>query len=107
MQGTVQPQMPRTATLCQHQKKQGAQVPCFSLSGMQRFPLDRPMFLKTLRSFIVPVGMTLAVGLVLSGCGRKGDIDPPSTPREQRNIRSTDDKVQPTPERPFILDKLL
>ncbi|KQO80099.1 hypothetical protein [Rhizobium sp. Leaf262] len=65
------------------------------------------MLSKTLRNFVVPVCMTLAVGIVLSGCGRKGDIDPPSTPKEQRNIRATDGKVQATPERPFILDKLL
>ncbi|MBB3948181.1 putative small lipoprotein YifL [Rhizobium skierniewicense] len=94
-------------TLRRHHKKQGAQAPCFSLSGMQRFPLDRPMLSKTLRNFIVPVVVTLAVGLAVSGCGRKGDIDPPSTPKEQRNLRSTEGKVQPTPERPFILDKLL
>ncbi len=65
------------------------------------------MLSKTLRTLIVPVGVTLAVSLALAGCGRKGDIDPPSTPTEQRNIRSSKAKVQPTPERPFILDKLL
>ncbi|KXG84833.1 LPS translocon maturation chaperone LptM [Agrobacterium bohemicum] len=65
------------------------------------------MLSKTVRNFIVPIGVTLAVSLALSSCGRKGDIDPPSTPKEQRNLRSTDGKVQPTPERPFILDKLL
>ncbi len=66
------------------------------------------MLSKTLRNFIVPLGVTLAVSLALSGCGRKGDIDPPSTPKEQRNIRSTSDKATATtPERPFILDKLL
>ncbi|UHS59051.1 LPS translocon maturation chaperone LptM [Agrobacterium vaccinii] len=65
------------------------------------------MFSKTLRNFIVPLGVTLAVSLALSGCGRKGDIDKPSTPKEERNLRSTDGKVETTPERPFILDKLL
>lgn len=67
------------------------------------------MILKTLRSFIVPLGMTIAVSVVLSGCGRKGDIDPPSTPMEQRNKRAADGKEKKavTPERPFILDKLL
>ena len=64
---------------------------------------------KTLRSFIVPLGMTIAVSVALSGCGRKGDIDPPSTPMEQRNKRAADGKEKKavTPERPFILDKLL
>ena len=67
------------------------------------------MILKTLRSFIVPLGITVAVSVALSGCGRKGDIDPPSTPMEQRNKRAADGKETKavTPERPFILDKLL
>jgi len=46
--------------------------------------------------------------LVLSGCGRKGDLDKPSTPIEQQNIRkdvnAPKEKAQ---EKPFVLDSLL
>jgi predicted small lipoprotein YifL len=50
-----------------------------------------------------------AVSLALSACGRKGDIDPPSTPVEMRNKRAADgsEPKPATAERPFILDKLL
>lgn len=67
------------------------------------------MLSKTARNLIVPIGMTLAVSLVLSGCGRKGDIDPPSTPVEMRNKRAADGtETKPTTaDRPFILDQLL
>lgn len=66
------------------------------------------MLSKTARKLIVPIGMTLAVSLALSACGRKGDIDPPSTPVEMRNKRNADGtETKPaTAERPFILDKL-
>jgi predicted small lipoprotein YifL len=95
--------------LHQHHKKQGAQAPCFSVSEEQLFPLDRPMLSKTVRSFLLPLGMTLAVSLVVTGCGRKGAIDPPSTPVELRNKRPADGQEvkQVTPERPFVLDPLL
>ncbi|HBT69456.1 MAG TPA: hypothetical protein DEB63_15980 [Agrobacterium sp.] len=98
----------KIALRCDH-KKQGAQAPCFSLSERHIFPLDRLMLSKTARKLIVPIGMTLAVSLVLSACGRKGDIDPPSTPVEMRNKRNADGtETKPaTAERPFILDKLL
>jgi predicted small lipoprotein YifL len=99
-------EQPINLALRYHHKKQGAQAPCFSLSEMQRFPLDGSMLLKTSRSIIIPVSVALAAGLALSSCGRKGDLDAPSTPVEQRNQR-TNGKVETTPERPFILDKLL
>jgi predicted small lipoprotein YifL len=65
------------------------------------------MLVKTLRNLIVPLGMTIAVSLVVSGCGRKGDIDPPSMPAEQKNKRSPEQKAKAAPERPFLLDPLL
>ncbi|CUW94489.1 lipoprotein [Rhizobium pusense] len=67
------------------------------------------MLSKSVRKLIVPIGMTLAVSLALTACGRKGDIDPPSTPVEMRNKRAADgsEPKPATAERPFILDKLL
>lgn len=56
------------------------------------------------------IALTLAVaGVVLAGCGRKGDLDRPSTPVEQQNVRKTGEVRQPQPvaEKPFLLDSLL
>ncbi|KQQ70636.1 MULTISPECIES: lipoprotein [Rhizobium/Agrobacterium group] len=51
------------------------------------------------------------VSLVVAGCGRKGDLDRPSTPVEQQNIRKSskpgDANKEPVAERPFVLDPLL
>ncbi|WP_117196137.1 LPS translocon maturation chaperone LptM [Rhizobium terrae] len=50
-------------------------------------------------------------GVVVAGCGRKGDLDRPSTPVEQQNIRKStkpgERKAEPVAERPFLLDPLL
>ena len=48
-------------------------------------------------------------GLVAVGCGRKGDLDRPSTPVEQQNLRKTGDNRKPEPvsEKRFLLDPLL
>lgn len=47
-------------------------------------------------------------GLVLAGCGRKGDLDRPSTPMEMQNKRKdTNAPKEKAPEKPFILDSLL
>lgn len=47
-------------------------------------------------------------GIAVTGCGRKGELDKPSTPLEQQNHRKSA-KTQPEPvaERPFLLDPLL
>ncbi|MET0746722.1 MAG: lipoprotein [Rhizobium sp.] len=45
------------------------------------------------------------VGIAAAGCGRKGDLDRPSTPVELQNKRNQ--KAAPTPSKPFILDSLL
>ncbi len=47
-------------------------------------------------------------GIAVTGCGRKGSLDKPSTPVEQQNVRKTQaQKNQPVADRPFLLDPLL
>ena len=51
-----------------------------------------------------------AIGLAAAGCGRKGDLDKPSTPVEQ-NLRKTATQNEkhpgPASNRSFLLDPLL
>ncbi|TDK34571.1 hypothetical protein E2F50_17200 [Rhizobium deserti] len=58
----------------------------------------------------ITVVLSLA-GLAAAGCGRKGDLDRPSTPVEQQNIRKStkpgEKKPEPVAERRFFLDPLL
>ena len=65
-----------------------------------------PMSSRPLRPLILSLGLFAAVSLVLSGCGRKGDLDVPSTPVEKLNKRGVDSNP-PVKDRPFILDPLL
>ena len=50
------------------------------------------------------VVIVLAVALVLSGCGRKGELDAPGAPPMKQNDPKAKQKV---PERPFFLDPIL
>lgn len=61
---------------------------------------------RPLRTAALSLGLLIAASAVLSGCGRKGDLDPPSTPVDQLNKRSAN-TTKPVPERPFVLDPLL
>ncbi|MBP1852168.1 LPS translocon maturation chaperone LptM [Rhizobium halophytocola] len=58
-----------------------------------------------MNTFVRMLAVTLAVGTLVAGCGRKGDLDPPNMPTDQQNKLST--KEQKVPDRPFVLDPLL
>ena len=61
------------------------------------------MTLRTLISVTMALGV---IALTATGCGRRGDLDPPSTPIEQQNKRN----YKPSPkveDKRFVLDALL
>lgn len=59
--------------------------------------------LNTFRSLLLPLALLASLGLMLSGCGRKGDLDVPGAPPSAKN-----DKTAPKVEdRPFLLDPIL
>ncbi|MDI7862609.1 lipoprotein [Rhizobiaceae bacterium n13] len=61
---------------------------------------------QTFRHMIRLTAVLVVTGLVAVGCGRKGDLDPPSTPNSMQNKRT--DTTQPqVQERKFFLDPLL
>lgn len=61
---------------------------------------------RPLRTVTLTLGLLVAASLALTGCGRKGDLDLPSTPADKLNKRSyTPSKT--VPDRPFVLDPLL
>lgn len=56
------------------------------------------------RTLFLPLALIAGLGLVLTGCGRKGDLDVPGAPA----VKQTDQKAKPKVEdRPFFLDPLL
>jgi predicted small lipoprotein YifL len=69
--------------------------------------------LASLRTFLAPVIFMACAGLVLSGCGRKGDLDVPGAPptaKTDNSLSSTSTTPKPKPkveDRPFILDPIL
>jgi predicted small lipoprotein YifL len=59
----------------------------------------------SLKRTTLTLSLVLATALALSACGRKGELDPPSTPVDQQNKRGVE--VQKAPDTPFLLDPLL
>ncbi|WP_246701862.1 LPS translocon maturation chaperone LptM [Rhizobium terricola] len=66
------------------------------------------VMVKTLSRATMAAGI-LAAALVLTGCGRKADLDPPNMPAAEQNKLAPGQKAQkPTvADDPFILDPLL
>eukprot|EP01032_Pedospumella_encystans_P004242 gene4242-5021_t len=54
--------------------------------------MDRVM-VNSLKRSTLTLSLVLAASLALSACGRKGDLDPPSTPVDQQNKRGYRDGV--------------
>jgi len=57
------------------------------------------------RSLFLPLAALALTTLVLSGCGRKGDLDVPGTPAAEQNTAKQ--KKEPVEDRKFFLDPLL
>ncbi len=52
--------------------------------------------------------LAAALAVAASGCGRKGELDPPGTPADQINRKASSDDKKAVPEdRHFLLDPLL
>jgi predicted small lipoprotein YifL len=60
-----------------------------------------------LRSLFLSLAILAGLGLVLSGCGRKGDLDVPGAPPVKQSGPNAKDKKEKVPERPFFLDPIL
>jgi predicted small lipoprotein YifL len=70
--------------------------------------------LTTLRSHIMPLTVVVALGLVLAGCGRKGNLEVPGAKpvaKADSNLGSdSTSTTKPKPkveDQPFILDPIL
>lgn len=66
--------------------------------------MDRVM-VNSLKRTTLTLSLLLAASLALSACGRKGDLDLPSTPVDQQNKRES--KMPAVADKPFLLDPLL
>lgn len=61
---------------------------------------------KTLKRMLIATGFVAGGLVLLAGCGRKADLDPPSMPAEQQNQQSAPTPTT-VPDQPFALDPLL
>lgn len=54
------------------------------------------------RTLFLPLLLLAGIGMAVSGCGRKGDLDVPGAPTQSKN-----DPKPKVEDRPFVLDPLL
>ncbi|BCH58046.1 LPS translocon maturation chaperone LptM [Agrobacterium vitis] len=58
------------------------------------------------RRLMISAALLGAASIVVTGCGRKGDLDKPSTPVAQQNKADAPTQTK-APEKKFFLDPLL
>jgi predicted small lipoprotein YifL len=69
---------------------------------------DKGMRMSILRNIARTTIVLCIAGIAITGCGRKGELDKPSTPVEQQNQRkSAKTQAAPVADTPFLLDPLL
>jgi predicted small lipoprotein YifL len=73
---------------------------------LQTFRYEAPM--QTSLTYLIRLTVVFAVvGLAVAGCGRKGDLDPPSAMATREGDVSKPTKQPGAVDRPFLLDPLL
>jgi predicted small lipoprotein YifL len=75
---------------------------------IHRMPASQEDPMQTSLPHLIRVTVVFAViGLAVAGCGRKGDLDPPSVKATKEGDISKPTKQPGTVDKPFILDPLL
>jgi predicted small lipoprotein YifL len=75
---------------------------------VQQRRIPKRISMQTSLSHLIRLTAVLAViGLAVAGCGRKGDLDPPSVATTKEGDVSKPTKQPGTADKPFLLDPLL
>jgi len=72
-----------------------------------QMPHKRISMQKSLPHLIRLTAALAVIGLAVAGCGRKGDLDPPSAAATKEGDVSKPTKQPGTVDKPFLLDPLL
>ncbi len=70
-------------------------------------PIDRPH--RTRQAFVLAIGLVLAAGLALGGCGKRGPLENPqvTTGVDEEGNEIREPAPAPDYKKPFVLDPIL